>query len=512
MVEWSVLRWRNHNILRDEHFLQQKIEIEHTLSRKVIRGGFWVFALRITQQVFSLVRLIILARILSPNDFGLMGIALVTMATLEIFSRTGFQAALIQKKEDIRCYLNSAWTVLILRGFILFTILYFIAPYAAIFFNVPDAKPIIQIIGFSLLFQEFTNIGIIYFQKELEFNKQFLYQLSGTLADFFVAVSAAIILRSIWALVFGMLAGNFVKCVLSYIIISYKPRLSLDFGKAKELFSFGKWILGSSILVFLLTQGDDIFVGKLLGATALGFYQIAYRISNIPATEITHVVSQVTFPAYSKLQDDLIKLKEAYLRVLQVIAFLSLPIAGLIFVLAPDFTRIFLGEKWMPMVPSIQVLVWWGVIRGLVGAISPVFLSIGSPRIVTKLQAVQTMLLFILLYPLTVNGGILGASLAVFFSALVMFFIRNYILIKTISCKTWEFYKLILFPLSFTMISIITIIFLKLLFMNLVNIYYLLLFIGIFVLTLVLSSFIADRLLNYGIRAVIRESLNSLKY
>jgi len=164
-----------------------------TLSQKVVKGGFWVFFLRIVNRGFSLVRLIILARILSPDDFGLMGIALLTMSTLETFSQTGFQAALIQKKEDIRSYLNSAWTVLILRGTILFVILYFIAPYAAIFFNTPEAKPIIRVIGFAILFKAFTNIGVTYFQKELEFNKEFIYQFSGTLADFIVAISAVLI-------------------------------------------------------------------------------------------------------------------------------------------------------------------------------------------------------------------------------------------------------------------------------------------------------------------------------
>jgi lipopolysaccharide exporter len=308
------------------------------LSQRAVRGGFWVFSLRIVQQLFNLARLIILARILAPHDFGLMGIALLTMATLETFSQTGFQAALIQKKEDIKSHLDAAWTVLILRGFILFTILYLIAPYAATFFNAPEAKSIIQVIGFAILLQAFTNIGVIHFQKELEFNKEFIYQFAGTLADFIVAVSAVLILQNVWALVFGLLAGNAARFIVSYFIHPYRPHLSSDLGKAKELFGFGKWILGSSILVFLITQGDDIFVGKLLGATALGFYQLAYRISNMPATEITHVISQVSFPAYSKLQDNISNLREAYLKVLQVTAFLSFPIAGLIFVLAPDFT------------------------------------------------------------------------------------------------------------------------------------------------------------------------------
>ena len=184
------------------------------------------------------------------------------MATLETFSQTGFQAALIQKKEDIKSHLDAAWTVLILRGFILFTILYLIAPYAATFFNVPEAKPIIQVIGFAILLQAFTNIGVIYFQKELEFNKEFIYQFAGILADFIVAVSAVLILKNVWALVFGLLAGNTARFIVSYLVHPYRPHLSSDLRKAKELFGFGKWILGSSILVFLITKAMTYLWGN----------------------------------------------------------------------------------------------------------------------------------------------------------------------------------------------------------------------------------------------------------
>jgi len=384
-----------------------------TLSQRVVKGGFWVFFLRIVNRGFSLIRLIILARILAPSDFGLMGIALLTMSTLETFSQTGFQTALIQKKEDIKSYLNSAWTVLILRGFILFIILYFIAPYAAIFFDAPEAKPIFQVIGFTVLFRAFTNIGVIYFQKELEFNREFIYQFSGTIADFIVAISAVLILKNVWALVLGLLAGNIVRCFVSYLIHPYRPRLNFDLEKIKELFGFGKWIMGSSILIFLLTQGDDIFVGKLLGTTALGFYQMAYRISNMPATEITHVISKITFPAYSKLQDNIPKLREAYLKVLQITAFLSFPIAGLIFILAPDFTRIFLGEKWVPMAPAMQVLCVFGATRSIAATVGPVLYATGNPKIETKIATVQLLLLAILLYPLSAKYGIKGTAWAI---------------------------------------------------------------------------------------------------
>jgi len=165
----------------------------------VVRGGFWVFALRILDQLFKLVRTIVLARLLAPKDFGLFGIALLAMSALETFSQTGFQQALIQTKRDIRPYLDTAWTVQAIRGTVLALILFGIAPYVAAFFGEPAAVSLLRVLGLSILFQGFANIGVVYFQKELEFHKQFAYQLSGTPVDLVVAITAAVLLRSAWA-------------------------------------------------------------------------------------------------------------------------------------------------------------------------------------------------------------------------------------------------------------------------------------------------------------------------
>lgn len=414
----------NETEVRAEHIVQRARSLMlnpgQTLSQRVIQGGFWVFALRIVSRGLSLVRTVVLARVLAPEDFGLMGIAMLAMSTLETFSQTGFQPALIQKQEDVEDYLDTAWTISALRGVVLFALLYSAAPYIARFFDTPAATPIMRVISISELLKGLTNVGVVYFRKELEFNKQFIYQLSGTLADLTVAVAAALLLQSVWALVFGVIAGNLVRMLVSYAAHSYRPRLVLDWTRVVGLLGFSKWILGSGILLFLITQGDDIFVGKLLGVTALGFYQMAYRVSNIPATEITSVITRVTFPAYSKLQGEISALRSAYFRTLQLTAFLSLPVAGLIFALSPSFTRVFLGEQWTQMIPTMRVLVWWGAIRSMAGANSAVLQAIGRPDIVTKLSAIKLVVLAILIYPLSIRWGTVGTSLAVLISAVLI--------------------------------------------------------------------------------------------
>ena len=478
-----------------------------SLSKRVVRGGIWVFALRFTNRGLGFIRTIILARLLVPADFGLLGIAMLAIATLETFSQTGFGAALIQKKDNVESYLDTAWTVSVIRGIVLFLILFLSAPVIAKFFNSPQATLIIRVIAVSTLLSGFRNIGILFFQKELEFNKQFFYELSGTLVDLTVAITLAFILRNVWALVWGGLAANFVRLFMSYIIQPYRPRIKFEKEKFQELFVFGRWVVGSGILVFLITQGDDIFVGKMLGVTALGLYQMAYLISNLPATEITKVISQVAFPAYSKLQDELPKLREAYLKVLQLTAFISIPLAGGIFILAPEFTQIFLGDKWMPVVPALQVLALWGMIRSLGATTGAVFQSTGKPEILTNVQFVHLILLAILIYPLSIEWGILGTSLAVILATLIPVSVAFYMVVKVIRCKTWNFWKMIVLPLISTAIIICFIFILKTHWTNAIGMLEIFLFMLICIMTYLGMTHLHNIFFSYGMQNIIKRLL-----
>jgi lipopolysaccharide exporter len=384
-----------------------------TLSQQMARSGFWAFALSITNRLFRLIRTIVLARVLAPSDFGLMGIALLAMVALETFSQTGFQAALIQKKDPTVDYLDTAWTVSVLRGFVLFAILYLAAPHIALFFDTPAAIPIIWVIGISTLLNGLTNIGVIYFQKELEFSKLFVYQLSGTVANLIVAITAALLLRSVWSLILGRLAGDVVCFVVSYAIHPYRPRARFEAKKAKELYGFGRWVLGSSIIVFATLYGDDTFIGKILGTTALGLYQVASRFSTVIMAEFAHAVEQVAFPVYSKLQDDIPKLREGFLKTVEVITFLLLPVASGVFLLAPDFVRIFLGDKWMPMVPAVQILTISGLILSIQTTGEWLFRAVGRPNMGFQIDLVRIMIMAITIYPLTIAFGITGTAEAV---------------------------------------------------------------------------------------------------
>ncbi|MFZ1946546.1 MAG: lipopolysaccharide biosynthesis protein [bacterium] len=389
------------------------------LLARAVRGGMWVFALSVSQEILALARLVILARLLSPDDFGLAGIAVIALTTLDTLTSTGFDTALIQKKEDIRPYLDTAWTVGVLRGFVVFALVLAAAPWAAAFFRTPEATSLVRLIGLSMLARSFTSIGVVSFRKDLEFGKQFAWQFAGRLADFVVAVVAGFVLRNAWALVVAFVAGDAVKLALSYALHPYRPRFALDGPKARELFGFGKWVLGIGVLVFLLTQVDNAAVGRLVTPMPmmLGFYQLARRVANVPATEIAHVLANVTFPAYSKLQDATSKMREAYLMTLEIITLVALPVASAIAVLAPEITAGVFGEKWLPAAPAVRILAVWGAIGALASTAEPVLIAVGRPRTLTKYQAINLVVLAGLLVPLTLRWGIQGASLAMVLAA-----------------------------------------------------------------------------------------------
>lgn len=419
---------------------------EGSLTGRAFAGSFWLFALRGAYEAFYLIRIVIIARILAPRDFGLMGIALLVVGTVETFSTTGFHDALIQRKETSRDELDIAWSLMIIRGALLFLILYFAAPLAAGFFHEPNSVLIIRVIALTSLFQGFNNVAIVLFRKELEFYKQFLFQFLGIAVDFAVSVSLALILRSVWALVFGLVAGDLARCVMSYVLSPHQPAFRLQLKRATKLFHFGKWVLGSTILLFLILQGDGFFVGKFLGATLLGLYQMANRISNTPATELTHIVSQVAFPVYAKLQEEPVRLREAYLRIIQLIAFLAFPLAAFIFSLSSDFTRIFLGDKWMPMVPAMKVLAAAGLVRALGATGGPIFYGLGRPKLDTQINALRLIVMAALLYPLSIRWSIVGTAAAVLCSVVIAtigFLIQSQ---RLTSCSSRDYARVFLFP------------------------------------------------------------------
>lgn len=478
---------------------------------KMLLGTMWSFGINSLQQILVLTRLVILARLLLPSDFGILDIALLTLYALDVFSQTGFQQALVQKKTDITEDLNAAWTLLVVRGFVLFIVLFLFAPYIADFFATPEAAPVLQVVGITLIFQGFTNLGTILFLKNLDFRKQYLFKLSGVATEFIVSITAVLIFQNVWALVFGIIAKDLILMIMSYIIHPYRPRFNFDLKKVRGLSSYGIWIMASSILVFLLIQGDDIIVGKVLGITALGLYQMAYGLSNTPSTEISQIISQVAFPVYSKIQDDLAQLKVLFLRTLELTALISFVLTGLLVSLAPEITLVFLGSNWAPIIPLIQILAWWGVVRGLEETSAALFLAVGKPRLHSMLQFIQVIILFTLIYPLMDNYGLVGVSLAVAFSCFPVLFLFINSVKKILTIGVWEAYAPLVYPLALIVCSIGSTALVRTVLFPTPDLYSLFILLGTYALITLIVINVLDRFTPYKAVSMVRGFISSRK-
>lgn len=408
-----------------------------SLAERTVKSGVWVTLMNVSDRALQLVVLVVLARLLGPEAIGLFGIALLALGTMEKFTDIGLNAALIQRRADnIDEYLNTVWVLEAARGALITAVAFLVAPYVASFFGEPQATDLLRVVALSPLLLGLRNPGIVYFRKDLQFHKQFAYQVSGSVFRVIVAIGYALVFGTVWALVFGYLVADVTRLLVSYLIDDYRPRIDFDLSRAKELIRYGKWITGSSIIIFLYSQGDDAFVGWLLTATALGYYQLAYRISNAPATEVASTITSVTFPLFSKLQADSTELTDGFFKSMNITMFVAFPLTFGIAAVAPTFTRAFLGAEWMPIVTTMQLLVIWGLTRAIGELYGSVWKALDRPDLLTKLPIIRVVLMAIFIYPATSMYGIEGTALVIVGSSvLVMLPIEIYLTIEMLGAS-----------------------------------------------------------------------------
>ncbi len=384
---------------------------EFSLTTRVVRGGAWVFAGKVAGRGLQVIKLVVLARLLVPEDFGLFGITMLAMAAIETLTTTGFEKALIQRRDDARAHLDTAWTVQILRGLVIAALLFAGAPLVAWFFDEPRTVPLLRVLCLTKLLGGFRNIGMVYWRKELEFSKEVLYGFSISFVSAAVGILLAFVLRNVWVLVWSSLAGAAFGVILSYAMQSYRPRPNWNTAQARELFGYGKWLLGNSILTYLAMKADKAILGYILGAASLGLFTMAERISHLIA-EVSTMTNSVMMPAYAKVQNNRKKLGRGFLKVYECTFSLIGPMTLGLIIVAPPLVRTVLGHDWEMAIRPLQILSLWAFLIGVVTLSAPVFLGTGHPYFQVWKSLIRGGVTLSSIIPLTRWWGISGASVA----------------------------------------------------------------------------------------------------
>jgi lipopolysaccharide exporter len=304
------------------------------------------------------------------------------------------------------------------------------------------------VIAICFILEGLTNIGVVYFQKAIDFKKKVKLELLSDVCGSLTTVLFAFFLHSVWALAFGSIIWRMSYCLLSYQMHPYRPRICLDRERSASLIHFGKHIFWISIVTFIVTSGDDALVGKILGLNLLGYYTMAYTIANIPVTSLASVIGRISFAAYSLVVNDTERLKEAFRQTFETTLLILLPLTVLIIVLSEDFIQLFLGHRWLPMAGVLQILCLLGLFRGLSNIIAPLHLAINRPEIQSLNKTVELVVFLVLIYPFTIRWGLIGASWAVTVVYLISFVLNAVMAGLLLEGFTKIFFRASLIPVT----------------------------------------------------------------
>ena len=413
-----------------------------TLRKKTLKGIIWTAISNFGQQGIQFVVTIILARLLTPKDFGLVGIASIFIGLATVVNQLGIGAALVQRKDLDEGHLTSAFWTNITMGTVLCILMIGFAPFIASYFKNPQVIPILRVLSLTFLLGSLSIVPGSLLRRELLFNKLAYVNISALVISGLVSVILAFLGYGVWSLVWGRIVQVIAGITLIWLIVSWRPSFSFSLKKFKELFSFGISVLGTNLLTYIKKNSDYFIIGKFLGAGPLGIYTMAYNMVNLPKRKLSTVITTVAFPAFSKVRDEAEKIREGFFTMISSISFVTFPILAGLCAVAPEFVRIFLGEKWAGAIIPIQILCIPGALGSIYTTVGSVFYAKGRPDLEFKCDLISFGILLGLLL-VGVRYGIIGISLALMISSIIGFFLFFGVLSRLIQINFFHIFKVI---------------------------------------------------------------------
>jgi len=420
-----------------------------SIGKRIRSGLFWVALASVATRVLGILTRLVLAVLLTREAFGIVAGANLYVDALQLIREAGFGSALIyfrgkDPEEESQAEYTAFWFVLGM-AFLLYLLTWWAAPFLVPFAREPNPLivPVLRVLGLNLILGAFARIPMIRLAKELDFKRRAVPDVVPNVVNVTVSLPLALFGLGVWSLVFGRLAATATRVVLAWWITGWRPRRVFVPRLARELFAYGKHIVGSQLLILGITNVDDLFVIRLLGWAPEGVYDNAYRLSNLPATQVTSVVNQVMFPALAKVREDMGVFRHVYFRALRAVALIAVPLAGGTILFAPDLVTLIGWEKWHDMVRPMQLLAIYGLMRALAANLGNVFRGGGRPQYLTYIAIWRLTTMLLLLYPAIQWAGIVGVSLLSAGVALVDFVI-SVELAHRILRSTWGEYGRVL--------------------------------------------------------------------
>jgi O-antigen/teichoic acid export membrane protein len=362
-------------------------------------------------KVVYMIRLLVLAILLAPADFGLVAIATAATGFLMSVTNIGLIPAVVQADEmdDIRY--DSAWTFDMARSFIVASLTIAFAPVIANIFAEPLAVPIIQALALRPFIESMTSIKVAALNRDLTFRPLAYLRIVEAIFNTLISISFAKLV-GVWALVFGSLGGAVSMAIASYVLAPYRPQISFNFNAIRPLMNFGGWVFLTSLIAMAGNYGLRIAISRQLGAEGLGLYFIAVQLAYLPSEVASEAVGAVAFPLFARLQGNVLQATRAFRALFSGLAAVLYPVCALLIVLAPTLIHDVLGPSWAGTEGVIRVLSLV-VMIGIFGDVAvSVFKGFGQPYRTTLLEIIQSTVTISFVWILTRRFGLVGSAMA----------------------------------------------------------------------------------------------------
>ena len=398
---------------------------EQTLKQATTKGLFWSSVERFSNQGVQFVFSIILARLLSPSDYGIIAMVTIFFAVAQSFVDSGFSNALVRKTDRVEEDLSTCFYFNIGVGIIAYIVLFLIAPLVANFYNQPILSPIIRITGLGVILNSLCVVQQALFTIKIDFKSQAKITLSATVISGIVGILLAYQGYGIWALVWQGVASSIVRMGLLWLMSKWRPRTGFSKSSFNYLFGYGSKLLASGLLDTIYNNIYPIVIGKFYNPAQLGNYSRALGWAQLPSANITSILQRVTFPVLSAIQDDTLRLQNSYRRLLKLSAFIVFPLMMGLASMASPLIRVILTAKWDGCVLYLQILCF-ALMLYPIHAINLNLLQVkGRSDIFLRLEIIKKIIGVVILI-ITIPLGITAMCLGMVFSSIICLIVNTY--------------------------------------------------------------------------------------
>lgn len=377
-----------------------------TLAKRTLKGIGWYGSAHIINKGVDFLSTLILARLLMPADFGVVGIVVSISTIFQVITELGMSAAIVQNENIGEADLSTAFWVNLLVSLPLFLLIWLASPWLAAFYKAPALAPLMSLYAFTIPLAALAAVQRAALVREIYFRKVSVIESLATVGRGVISVSLALLGWGVWSLVWGYLAARILITLALWFSSRWKPSLQFSRGSLKKLFGFGLWVLLTRMTTSFGHQADVLVAGRFLSSAGLGYYTYGLKLANLLPQEFNQVISSVLLPAMSRVQTEMGKIRQAYSQALQALSSLNVPLMVGMALTAPTWVPLVLGERWINLTPVFQILCVVGLMNGIGGALLVAVLqALGKVRITFWLALFQVSAVI----PLVLLGSRWGA-------------------------------------------------------------------------------------------------------